>query len=160
MSTVIEEDPQKKEIPYVNKEEKQEEKREETAFDRHIKALGEKYVERCKEMAQLMEFKIEIRTPEGQETTKTFKRKHLTQGQLEILEDFRAEADKLNKEKKGSKEAREANRKWYTQIGKYCLYDEKAQKYLSTEDFDNAVSKDIKPALDGVVLAEMTGVPN
>lgn len=157
MSTFVEEDPQKKEIPQV---EEKEEKREETAFDRHIKGLGEKYVERCKEMSQKMKFEIQIRTPEGKEETKTFIRKHLTQSQLETLEDLRAEAERIGKEKRGSKEARQANRAWYIAIGQDCLYDEKTDSYLSEKDFDNAVNKDIKPILDGVVLAEMTGVPN
>ena len=159
MSTFVDEDKQKKEIP-SNKVVKQEDKdKPKTPFEIYVEGLNEQYVAKCKEMAQKQTFKIAIRQGDD-DIEKTFIRKHLTQGQLDEIEDLRISAQDLTETEKGSKKQREANTKWYSTIGSYILYDGGSKQYMTKEDFKNAVNKDIKPILDGCIMAEMAGVPN
>ena len=105
MSTFIDEDKQKKEI--TNNKDKDKENKPKTPFEVYVEGLNEQYVAKCKEMAQKQTFKIAIR--EGDEDVeKTFIRKHLTQGQLDEIEDLRITAQDLTEAEKGSKKQREA----------------------------------------------------
>lgn len=132
-----------------------------TQFELYVESLGEKYVEKCKEMAQRTEFTIYIRDPvTGEDKAKKFHRKHLTQGQLDEIEDLRITAQDLTENEKGSKKQREANTNWYTKIASCVLYDAANARFMDRDDFKNAVNKDIKPILDGCIMAEMSGVPN
>lgn len=154
MSTFIEEDKQKKEITTdANKD------KPKTPFEVYVEGLNEIYVAKCKEMAQKTSFKIAIREGDN-DVEKTFTRKHLTQGQLDEIEDLRITAQDLTESEKGSKKQREANTKWYSTIGSYILYDNSKKEFMTLSDFKNAVNKDIKPILDGCIMAEMAGVPN
>jgi hypothetical protein len=131
----------------------------ETPFDKLVKGWNEDYVERCKKMAQEKEFTIMIR--EGNEDVEhKYHRKHLTQGQLDEIEDLRATAQELTENDKGSKAQRQANTDWYSRIASYVLYDGVRRKFMDETEFKNAVNKDIKPILDGCIMAEMAGVPN
>ena len=132
-----------------------------TPFEVYVESLGDKYVEKCKEMAGKTEFTIYIRDPNtGEDTARKYHRKHLTQGQLDEIEDLRITAQDLTESEKGSKAQRQANTNWYTKIASYVLYDGVNKKYMEKEDFKKAVNKDIKPILDGCIMAEMSGVPN
>lgn len=161
MSTFVDEDPQlKKEKELQDKINKDKDKPK-TPFEEYVESLGSKYVEKCKQMAQQTEYTIYIRDPNtGEDTPRKFHRKHLTQGQLDDIEDLRITAQDLTESEKGSKKQREANTKWYSTIAGYTLYDAANKKYMDLNDFKNAVNKDIKPILDGCIMAEMSGVPN
>jgi hypothetical protein len=158
MSTFIEDDKQKKEIPKPVKD-KDDKDKPKTPFEIYVEGLNEQYVAKCKEMAQKTSFRIAIREGDN-DVEKTFTRKHLTQGQLDEIEDLRIEAQDLTESEKGSKKQRAANTKWYSTIGSYILYDGTKKQFMTEADFKNAVNKDIKPILDGCIMAEMAGVPN
>jgi hypothetical protein len=162
MSTFTEEgDPKipKKDAAPIPKD-KDKDNKPKTPFEEYVASLGDKYVEKCKEMAGKTEFKISIRDSDGNDKERTFRRKHLTQGQLDEIEDLRITAQDLTESEKGSKKQREANTSWYSKIASYVLYDSANSRFMDKEDFKNAVNKDIKPILDGCIMAEMSGVPN
>jgi hypothetical protein len=156
MSTFNEDDPQRKDVKIRSDTEKP---RPKTEFDKYIDSLNEKYVAKCKEMAQQDEFIINIRSGAEDIPTK-FTRKHLTQGELDAIEDLRITAQDLRGEETGNKASRDANKAWYLKIGESILYNTKAGRRMNKEDFDNSVNRDIKPILDGCIMAEMSGVPN
>jgi hypothetical protein len=157
MSTFPEEDKQRKEIPSNINQPKQDKPK--TPFEIYLESLNEQYVAKCKEMAQKTEFKIAIRIGD-EDIEKRFVRKHLTQGQLDEIEDLRVTAEELTKSEKGSPKQRKANTAWYTKIGSCVLFDPTSKSFMTEHDFKNAVNKDIKPILDGCILSEMSGVPN
>jgi len=153
MSTFKDEDPQQKNIRVRSDSEQK------TPFDKYVEGLNTKYVKVCEQMAQQTEYDINIR--EGTEDVLTkFRRKHLTQGQLDEIENLRVTAEDLRKGDRGTKQQREANTNWYKKIGGFILYNTKAGRMMNEDDFMNAVNKDIKPILDGCIMAEMAGVPN
>jgi hypothetical protein len=154
MSTFTEEDPQRKEIKV-----RSDTPRPRTEFDKYVESLNEKYVARCKDMAQQNEFMIHVRTGDKDEEIK-FSRKHLTQGELDAIEDLRVTAQDLMEGDRGTKKQRDANRAWYLKIGESILYNTKAGRRMNKEDFDNSINRDIKPILDGCIMSEMSGVPN
>ena len=135
------------------------EERPKNAFDEYVQSMNKEYAEICKKMAQENEYEIKIRYNDEDKIVK-FRRKHMTQRNIDECEDLRIAAKELTDEGGRDREAKAKNREWYLAIGRNCLQNVKENRMMNEDDYDNSVSNTLRAVLDGSIMSEMSGVPN
>lgn len=129
-----------------------------TPWTNYLNSLNSKYQQRIQRMAQVSNYKLNIRYEDGREETQVYTRMKLLQWQFDEIEDLRAEATELAA--KSPREAQKALSAMYLKASGYILFNTKKSRPMSADEYRHCVFSEVRPALDAAMLLGLISDPN